>query len=165
MRPSVRGLLLDHDDHLVIFRRTVPGRAVYWSVPGGHVEPEDATLEHTLHRELLEELGATVSAVTPLTTVSYPWEGAVKVQHVYGCRLLEMDPALRHGPEFGDPSRGAYEVERLPLEESQITSRHVVPEPVAAYLSAHIAALPRLIARPRPPAGPPARPGRPPTPR
>lgn len=153
MRPSVRGVLLDHDERLMIFRRTVPGREVYWSVPGGHVEPEDATLEHTLHRELLEELGATVSGVTPLTTVSYPWQGGVKTQHVYGCRLVELDPALRHGPEFDDPSRGVYEVVRLPLRESEITSRHVIPEAVAAYLSEHITALPRLIDDPRSPTG------------
>ncbi|MEU4577352.1 NUDIX domain-containing protein [Nonomuraea sp. ATR24] len=149
MRPSVRGVLLDDDERLVIFRRTVPGREVYWSVPGGHVEPGDATLEHTLHRELLEELGATVSSVTPLTTVSYPWQGGVKTQHVYGCRLLSMDPALRHGPEFEDPARGVYEVERVPLREAEITSRHLIPEAVADYLSAHITALPRLIAGPR----------------
>ncbi|MER6951052.1 NUDIX hydrolase [Nonomuraea sp. NPDC000554] len=145
MRPSVRGVLLDHDDRLMIFRRTIPGREVYWSVPGGHVEPEDASLEHTLRRELLEELGATVSSVTPLTTLSYPWQGGLKTQHLYGCRLVELDPALRHGPELEDPSRGGYEVVRLPLAESEITSRHVVPEAVAAYLSCHITALPRLI--------------------
>ncbi|GGO71337.1 NUDIX domain-containing protein [Nonomuraea cavernae] len=150
MRPSVRGVLLDHDERLMIFRRTVPGRQVYWSVPGGHVEPDDATLEDTLHRELLEELGATVSGVTPLTTVSYPWQGGIKTQHVYGCRLVTLDPALRHGPELEDPARGHYEVVRLPLRRSEITSRHVVPEPVAYYLSATITALPGLI----PPGGP-----------
>ncbi|MEV0143659.1 MULTISPECIES: NUDIX hydrolase [unclassified Nonomuraea] len=155
MRPSVRGLLLDRDERLMLFRRTVPGREVYWSVPGGHVEPGDATLEHTLRRELLEELGATVSGVTPLTTVSYPWQGGVKVQHVYGCRLAGMDWALRHGPEVDDPARGHYELERVPLRPSEITSRHVVPEPVARYLSEHIGALPRLIRRdgPRSPTG------------
>ncbi|MFF4614869.1 NUDIX domain-containing protein [Nonomuraea jabiensis] len=145
MRPSVRGVLLDHDERLVIFRRTVPGRDVYWSIPGGHVEPGDDTLEHTLHRELLEELGATVSAVTPLVTLSYPWQGELKTQHVYGCRLVSMDPELRHGPEFEDPSRGLYEVERVRLNRSEITSRHLVPEPVADYLSGAITDLPRLI--------------------
>lgn len=148
MRPSVRGVLLDHDEQLIVFRRTVPGRDVYYSVPGGHVEPEDATLEHTLRRELLEELGATVSDVTPLATVTHPWQGEVKTQHVYGCRLVAMDPALRHGPELEDPSRGRYDVERLPLLPSEITSRHVVPEAVAAYLSEHIVALPTLITTP-----------------
>ncbi|MEV1172946.1 NUDIX hydrolase [Nonomuraea sp. NPDC049784] len=145
MRPSVRGVLLDHHERLVLFRRTVPGRDIYWTIPGGHVEPGDATLEHTLHRELLEELGATVSSVTPLVTVSYPWQGGVKTQHVYGCRLVSMDPGLRHGPEFEDPSRGLYEVERVRLDRSEITSRHLIPEAVAGYLSEHITALPRLI--------------------
>src|SRR5690606_29418908 len=151
MRPSVRGLLLDDDERLVIFRRTVPGRAVYWSVPGGHVEPGDATLEATLRRELMEELGATVASVTPLTTLSYPWQGEVKTQHVYGCRLVTMDPALRHGPEVDDPGRGVYEVERLPLRRSEVTRRHLVPEAVAHYLRDCIEALPRLIGGPRSP--------------
>lgn len=146
MRPSVRGVLLDHDERLLLFRRTVPGREVYFTVPGGHVEPEDATLEHTLRRELLEELGATVAGVTPLTTVTYAWKGAMKTQHVYGCRLVELDWARRHGPELDDPSKGRYDVERLPLRRAEITSRHVVPEAVAAYLSDHIAALPAMIA-------------------
>ncbi|GAA3547103.1 hypothetical protein GCM10022419_029160 [Nonomuraea rosea] len=145
MRPSVRGVLLDHDERLVIFRRTVPGRDVYWSVPGGHVEPEDDSLEHTLHRELMEELGATVNAVTPLTTVSYRWRGEVKTQHVYGCRLVSMDPELRNGPEFEDPARGVYEVERVPLDQAEITSRRLIPEAVADYLSTTITTLPRLI--------------------
>lgn len=145
MRPSVRGVLLDHDERLVLFRRTVPGRDLYWSVPGGHVEPEDGTLEDTLRRELLEELGATVFAVTPLTTVSYPWKGETKMQYVYGCRLVSMDPELRHGPEFEDPSRGLYEVERVELDQSEISARNLIPEAVADYLSANIAALPRLI--------------------
>ncbi|WP_043639208.1 NUDIX hydrolase [Nonomuraea candida] len=145
MRPSVRGVLLDHDERLILFRRTVPGRARYWSVPGGHVEPGDGTLEDTLHRELREELGATVRAVTPLVTVSYPWRGEVKTQHVFGCRLVSMDPELRDGPEFDDPSRGLYEVERVPLEQSEIFARKLIPEAVAGYLSASITALPRLI--------------------
>lgn len=145
MRPSVRGVLLDHDDRLVLFRRTVPGRARYWTVPGGHVEPEDDTLEDTLHRELLEELGATVFAVRHLVTVSYPWQGEVKTQHVYGCRLLSMDPKLRHGPEFDDPARGLYEVEHVRLHRSELFARNLIPQAVAGYLSATITTLPRLI--------------------
>ncbi|MEO3790299.1 NUDIX hydrolase [Nonomuraea sp. B10E15] len=145
MRPSVRGVLLDGDERLVLFRRTVPGRDVYWSVPGGHVEPEDGSLVDTLRRELLEELGATVFGVTPLTTVSYAWKDAVKTQHVFGCRLASMDPGLRHGPEFEDPSRGVYEVVRVPLDREEITTRHLVPEAVADYLSSAITRLPRLI--------------------
>src|SRR5687767_13449993 len=54
--PSVRAVILD-GDRLLLFRRTVPGRPRYWSIPGGHIEREDASMEHTLHREMLEELG------------------------------------------------------------------------------------------------------------
>lgn len=146
MRPSVRGVLLD-GERLVVFRRTVPGRELYWSIPGGHVEPGDATLEDTLHRELMEELGATVGAVTPLTTLTYNYKGESKTQHVYGCRLLTMDPALRSGPEFDDPARGIYEVVLLDLHPAEITSRHMVPEPVAEYLAGCITSLPARIHR------------------
>ncbi|MFD8526207.1 NUDIX domain-containing protein [Streptosporangium canum] len=142
--PSVRAVLLD-DDRLVLFRRTVPGEELYWSIPGGHVEPEDACLEDTLHREVLEELGATVSGVTPLTTLECVREEGVKTQHVYGCRLVSMNPALRCGPEFTDPARGLYEVVRLPLDPAEITAINLVPPELGAYLADHIDRLPTLI--------------------
>ncbi|MDP9862152.1 MULTISPECIES: NUDIX domain-containing protein [Streptosporangium] len=143
--PSVRAVLLDDDDRLVLFRRTVPGEELYWSIPGGHVEPGDASLEDTLHRELLEELGATVSGVTPLTTLECVRTGGVKTQHVYGCRLVSMDPALRCGPEFADPARGLYEVVRLPPDPAEITAINLVPRELGAYLTGHISRLPELI--------------------
>lgn len=142
--PSVRAVLLD-GDRLVLFRRTVPGRPVYWSAPGGHVDPEDATLEDTLRRELMEELGATVTAVTPLTVLTCPRPHGVKIQHVYGCRLVTMDLALRCGPEFADPARGRYEVMRLPLLPGEVAALPLVPEELRDYLTGHIADLPRLI--------------------
>ncbi|GLW06684.1 hypothetical protein Misp01_18140 [Microtetraspora sp. NBRC 13810] len=142
--PSVRAVLLD-EDRLILFRRTVPGQPLYWSAPGGHVEPEDSSLEHTLHRELLEELGATVGAVTPLTTLTCPRPGGVKTQHVYGCRLVSMDPALRCGPEFDDPGRGLYEVVRLPLAAEEISAINLVPPELAAYLTGAVTRLHDLI--------------------
>ncbi|GAA3069165.1 NUDIX hydrolase [Streptosporangium carneum] len=142
--PSVRAVLLD-DDRLVLFRRTVPGEELYWSVPGGHVEPGDASLEHTLHREVLEELGAVVSDVTPLTTLECLRDGDVKTQHVYGCRLVSMDPALRCGPEFSDPARGLYEVVRLPLDPAEIAAINLIPPELGVYLADNIDKLPELI--------------------
>jgi 8-oxo-dGTP pyrophosphatase MutT (NUDIX family) len=145
LRPSVRAVVLD-GDRLLLFRRTMPGRPLYWSVPGGHVEPEDTTLEHTLHREVLEELGATVGSVTRLTTLTCVRAEGVKLQHVFGCRLLTIDPALRCGSEFDDPARGTYEVVRVPLRPEEITAIPLVPEELGAYLAEHIARLPELIA-------------------
>jgi ADP-ribose pyrophosphatase YjhB (NUDIX family) len=59
-RRAVRAILLDDDAQIVLLRRTRPGREVYWTVPGGTVESDDASLEDALRRELAEELGATV---------------------------------------------------------------------------------------------------------
>ncbi|GAA4081063.1 NUDIX domain-containing protein [Nonomuraea soli] len=151
MRPSVRGVLFDSDDRLIIFKRIVPERDVYYTVPGGHVEPSDASLEATLHREMMEELGAVVGQVVPLVRLTYPWRGRTKTQHIYGCRLVSMDPALRHGPEFDDPSRGVYEVVRLEPRPEEITSRHIVPEALGSYLAEHIRSLPALVTRGGPP--------------
>ncbi|SDH63341.1 ADP-ribose pyrophosphatase YjhB, NUDIX family [Sinosporangium album] len=144
LQPSVRALVLD-GDRLIVFRRTPPGRPVYWSVPGGHVEPADATFEHALHREMLEELGAVVRSVTPLTTLRCLRPEGVKPQHVYGCRLVSLDAALRCGPEFDDPARGHYETVRLPLEPAAVEGLDLVPPELAAYLVEHIARLPELI--------------------
>jgi 8-oxo-dGTP pyrophosphatase MutT (NUDIX family) len=144
LRPSVRAVLLD-EDRLILFRRTVPGRPLYWTAPGGHVEPGDATLEDTLHREMLEELGATVGSVTPLTTLTCVRQEGIKTQHVYGCRLVEMDLALRCGPEFSEPGRGVYEVVRLPLHPGEIAAVNLVPEELGDYLADHITHLPELI--------------------
>ncbi|MEU4831026.1 NUDIX hydrolase [Streptosporangium sp. NPDC023615] len=143
--PSVRAVLLDADDRLVLFRRTVPGKELYWSIPGGHVEPEDTSLEDTLHREVMEELGAVVSAVTPLTTLECVRDEGVKTQHVYGCRLVSMDPALRCGPEFDDPARGHYEVIRLPLDPAALSALNLVPRELGAYLAGTVTRLPALI--------------------
>ena len=82
MRPSVRGAVLDADNRLLAFRRIVPDREIYYSIPGGHIEPGDATLEDTLHRELLEELGATVTSVIHLESFTYPWKGELKTQRI-----------------------------------------------------------------------------------
>ncbi|GAA3446067.1 NUDIX hydrolase [Planomonospora venezuelensis] len=142
--PSVRALLLD-GDRLVLFRRTVPGRELYWSVPGGHVEPGDASLEHTLRRELMEELGATVSDVTPLVTLNCVRHGGLKIQHVYGCRLVSMDLALRSGPEFSDPAKGLYEVVLLPLVPTEITALNLIPPELGPYLADTVTRLPELI--------------------
>src|SRR5512139_2922113 len=58
-RHSARALLLD-GDALILLRRVKPGRELFWTTPGGGVEPQDEHPEATLVRELDEELGATV---------------------------------------------------------------------------------------------------------
>lgn len=57
LRHSVRGLLVDHDDRLLLYRFTVPGGGpTVWTPPGGGIEAGETLLE-ALARELDEETG------------------------------------------------------------------------------------------------------------
>lgn len=96
---SARALLVDAGGRLVLIRRVRPGRAPYWTTPGGRVEPSDDSLESALHRELLEELGATAELLGQVHVVE-PTVDHPTCQHVFLARLLTMDPALRCGPEL-----------------------------------------------------------------
>ncbi|WP_344745216.1 hypothetical protein [Streptosporangium vulgare] len=90
--PSVRAVLLD-DDRLVPVPAHGPRQgALLVPFPAATSSPEDASLEHTLHREVMEELGAVVSGVTPLTTLEcLPRRGRQDPAR------LRLPPGL-HGP-------------------------------------------------------------------
>ncbi|MET9577057.1 NUDIX domain-containing protein [Streptomyces massasporeus] len=66
LRHSVRALILDEDDRILLFRFAIPEPAgtVVWAAPGGGVEPGETPLA-ALRRELLEEVGLAVSADPP----------------------------------------------------------------------------------------------------
>ncbi|SEF15326.1 NUDIX hydrolase [Jiangella alba] len=108
---SARALLLDDAGRLVLIKRTKPGRRPYWTTPGGRVEPSDASIESALHRELMEELGATATIVAQIHVVA-PTAAHPTRQHVFLARLLTMDPALRCGPELTD----GHAPERVPID-------------------------------------------------
>ncbi|GAB3657542.1 hypothetical protein GCM10027589_17700 [Actinocorallia lasiicapitis] len=147
IRPLVqkaRALLLDGDD-LILFRRTREGRAPYWTTPGGRVEADDADLPSALRREVHEELGATVGPLHKVFTFHERRPHADYRHHFYLCRLESMDLSLRHGPEFSDPTRGAYDVEYLPCAPSSFTALELWPREIRDYLLEESLALPTMI--------------------
>ncbi|GAA3209937.1 NUDIX domain-containing protein [Actinocorallia longicatena] len=146
-RPLVqkaRALLLDGDD-LLLFRRTRPGRAPYWTTPGGRVEDGDPDLPSALRREVWEELGATVGPLRRVFTFFEHRPLEDYRHHFYLCRLESMDLSQRCGPEFGDPSRGAYDVESHRCTGASFAGLELWPLELRDYLADEADGLPSLI--------------------
>lgn len=142
VRRAARAILLDDEGRLVVIRRTVPGRAPYWVTPGGGIEPEDASVEDALHRELFEELGATAKVVRQVFLASGPKDAGIAVHHYFLARVVSMDLALRSGPEFQEPVRGTYEVEHVDLRgDEALAGIDLVPAALKAFVRANRRAL------------------------
>jgi ADP-ribose pyrophosphatase YjhB (NUDIX family) len=96
---------VDDLGRLVLIKRTKPGQAPYWTAPGGGVEDADASVEAALHRELAEELGATVTGASQVFLFSSPSDAGIAVQHCFVARLASMEESARsgraHGPAIG----------------------------------------------------------------
>ncbi|NKZ04199.1 NUDIX domain-containing protein [Actinomadura latina] len=144
VRRAVRALLLD-GDALVLLRRTRPDRPVYWTTPGGKIEPSDASPEAALRRELDEELGATAGPVRQVFACAEQSPDLHRLNTFYVCRLLTMDLSRRHGPEFEDPSRGRYDVDLVQCAPAALAPLDLIPETLGAYLQDHAADLPGLV--------------------
>lgn len=116
-RNSARALLFDADKRLVVIKRTRPGRASYYTTPGGGVEAgENCT--GAVHRELIEELGATV-ILGRLVHVEHDPNRSSSAQYFYLARAIEIDPDQRCGAEFDDPAaNGSYDMTALDLSDS-----------------------------------------------
>ncbi|GAA4241291.1 hypothetical protein GCM10022254_69540 [Actinomadura meridiana] len=144
IRRAVRALLLD-GDALVLLRRTRDDRPVYWTTPGGKIEPTDGTPEAALRRELDEELGATAGPVRQVFACAELRPDLHRVTTFYVCRLLAMDLSRRHGPEFDDPANGRYDVDRFPCTPAALTSIALIPEMLTGFLQDHATDLSGLL--------------------
>lgn len=140
-RRAARAILIDDRDRLVLIKRTKPGQAPYWTAPGGGVEDADASVEAALFRELAEELGAEVTGASRVFLFSSPSDAGVAVQHFFVARLAKLDESARSGPEFSDPSRGGYELDRVDLGGGDLASIDLKPAALKEFILANREAL------------------------
>jgi len=126
-RRAARAILIDELGRLVLIKRTKPGQAPYWTAPGGGVEDTDASVEAALYRELAEELGAKATDASQVFLFSSPSDSGVAVQHFFVARLADLDESARSGPEFSDPSRGGYDLDRVDPRGEDLASIDLKP--------------------------------------
>ncbi len=139
VRRSVRAILLDEHDRLVLIKRVKPGQAPYWTTPGGGLESTDASLEAALRRELHEELGAEADRFAQVYLFTAPDGEGVSMQHFFACRLLRMDERVRTGQEFADPSRGGYRLDRVMIDK--LPAVDLKPDALKEFIAANEEAL------------------------
>lgn len=140
-RPRVRAVLTTPDGDVLTIRRVKPDRPVYWTLPGGHVEPGDTDLAAALRRELAEEVGGR-SVIDRLFHVTDD------EQYFYLGRVEDWTGLAPDSPELADPSGGEYRLEAVPV--ASLAAIDLKPEPVARLLAEHaarplgLAGLPRV---------------------
>ncbi len=123
----------------MLIKRTKSGQAPYWTTPGGGVESTDASLEAALRRELLEELGASADRFAQVFLFTVPAGEGISVQHFFACRLIELREATRSGPEFDDPLRGDYQLDRVTIEK--LPAVDLKPEGLTEFITSNKEAL------------------------
>lgn len=140
-RRAARAILIDDQGRLVLIKRTKPGQDPYWTAPGGGVETSDSSIEAALYRELSEELGAEAAGASQVFLFSSPSDAGVAVQHFFVARLVTLDESTRSGPEFSDPSRGGYDLDRINLHSDELTSIDLKPTALKEFILANREAL------------------------
>ncbi|MFF7331839.1 NUDIX domain-containing protein [Streptomyces sp. NPDC008150] len=135
-RHNVRAVLLDNG-RLVFLRRQWPGCPPYSTTVGGGVEPSDVSLEAALRREVMEELGATIGAVTEFLTLAEPGERVTVVRHFFRAQLLDIDLSRRGGPDPDDADTRDFSPVRVTPDASVLAALKLQPPELVSYLCEH----------------------------
>jgi ADP-ribose pyrophosphatase YjhB (NUDIX family) len=137
MSDRVRALLITPDDELLTILRIRPGQDPYWVLPGGGVEASE-DLETALARELREEIAATADVHSLLHILDH--DGERHYFYLARVRTWSADPGERSGPEFTDPARGEYHLQRIPLTAQALARISLKPDALTQQLLSHLRA-------------------------
>ncbi|MFE7184018.1 NUDIX hydrolase [Streptomyces erythrochromogenes] len=136
MKERVRAVLVTADGTMLVIRHTKPDVPEYWVLPGGGVEPGDASREAALHREIHEEIAGKADIVRLLHTM----ESDDERQLFYLARIATWSFEDRTGPEFSAEGRGEYALEEVPLTVEGLDGIDLRPEEVTHVLRGAISA-------------------------
>ena len=103
LRPAVRGLVMDPDNH-VLMVRLVFEHGAFWVLPGGGIDDGEDHID-ALHRELLEEtglVGATIDAPVWNRTHHFQlidnngteWRGQTETVYLVRTERFEPNPSF-----------------------------------------------------------------------
>jgi 8-oxo-dGTP pyrophosphatase MutT (NUDIX family) len=126
----VRAILVTPADTLLLIKRTRPGVPLYWVLPGGGVEPTDASLEAALDREIREEIAGDAEIIGLLHTTD---KNGVQ-ERFYLARIRHWSFDDRTGPEFSETGRGEYLLEEVPLTVEALDAVNLKPDEIALLL-------------------------------
>jgi ADP-ribose pyrophosphatase YjhB (NUDIX family) len=139
IRESVRALLLDSDDRVLLVRFEFPGATV-WGLPGGGVRPGE-TPHDALRRELAEEVGLDEPAIGPavwerlhLVTFEHDaarWDGQRDLVHLVHTPPFEPHPQLTWEQLN---SERVHELRWWTLGEIQSSPARFAPRRLASHL-------------------------------
>ena len=130
MNDRVRAVLITSQNELLTIRRDRPGSPTYRVLPGGHVEPGDASLEDALLREVREELAGEPAIRSLLRVVGSDTDR----QYFYLATIDTWAFDQRIGPESDEPGRGQYAIDLIPLTGEDIARSNIKPEEIADFL-------------------------------
>lgn len=135
MKDRVRAVLVTPTDEVLLIRRERPNTPVYWVLPGGGVEPTDASHEDALRREVHEEV-AGLPEIHGLIDIV---ESADDRQFIYLARITGWSFSDRSGPEFHEAGSSAYHLDIVPLTKEALGAVNLKPDAVTDLLLAALA--------------------------
>lgn len=97
---TVTAAVIFHGGQVLIALRPSSGLlGGLWEFPGGKVEPGE-TLEESLRREIMEELGVTIQVGEPIGVYQHGYTHFKVTLHAFHCQLGDQEPQALHATQI-----------------------------------------------------------------